>query len=176
MANRNRRPTPVPTFTDAEVARFWATVEVGPGDPETACWLWQGGHRDHHGYGNFRGHATHRVSWALSNGPIPDGLIVCHKCDNPPCVRPSHLFVGTIGDNTRDMVQKGRAAWQGRPRKTHCVNGHEYTPENSVYYASPSKPATYAPARWCRTCKNRHLRELDARRRALASQSKSDTK
>jgi hypothetical protein len=56
--------------------------------------------------------ATHRVAWQLENGPIPDGLFVCHKCDNPPCCNVDHLFLGTPADNMLDMVSKGRGRRQ----------------------------------------------------------------
>lgn len=88
--------------------RFWAAVDRS--DPD-GCWVWTG--RRHHGYGvttvTGRDEGAHRVSYTLAVGPIPDGLGVLHHCDNPPCVRPSHLFVGTQADNNRDMEQKGRA-------------------------------------------------------------------
>lgn len=88
--------------------RFWNKVQRGTGD---ACWLWTG-KRDHFGYGiiwNGSGPLyAHRVSWELEHGQIQRGLCVCHRCDVPACVRPSHLFLGTHADNMRDKVAKGR--------------------------------------------------------------------
>ena len=87
--------------------RFWAFVER-----TTTCWLWKG-ERTERGYGKFR-HAgknkrAHRVSWEMHYGPIPKGMCVLHSCDNPPCIRPKHLFLGTRKDNTWDAIRKGRA-------------------------------------------------------------------
>lgn len=94
--------------------RLWAKV-----DTAGECWTWTG--TTSQGYGKIqagrRGEGwlwVHRVSWELQNGPVPDGLQVLHRCDNPPCVRPSHLFLGTQVDNIRDMWAKGRARPRGK--------------------------------------------------------------
>jgi hypothetical protein len=92
--------------------RFWSKVNK---KEEDECWEWQAG-RDNHGYGQVvksysidrRTRKAHRVSWELTSGKIPDGMCVLHTCDNPPCVNPSHLFLGTQRDNVRDCEIKGR--------------------------------------------------------------------
>ena len=76
-------------------------------------------YRDPHGYGRVTSQLAHRRVWELAHGPIPVGLCVLHRCDNPPCVNPAHLFLGTIQDNNADMIAKGRKArliGTGHPR------------------------------------------------------------
>lgn len=91
----------------ALIERFWAKV-----NKTETCWVWTASTRPG-GYGQFmvwQGQlvAAHRLSWEMVHGPVPVGLCVLHKCDNPPCVRPEHLFLGTAKDNIHDMIKKGR--------------------------------------------------------------------
>lgn len=83
--------------------RFWKQVKK-----TKRCWVWIGGSRNPLGYGIFDGESASRVSWEFKHGPIKNGLHVLHKCDNPPCVNPKHLWLGTHLENMRDKVKKGR--------------------------------------------------------------------
>ena len=112
--------------------RFWRKV-----DQTGACWIWRGA-ISNKGYGqiSFSGRGSkrvlaHRVSWELSNGPIPDDKIVMHTCDNPPCVNPpcvnpDHLRIGTMQENQRDMIHKGRGAGQFAKKAVRILQDAAY--------------------------------------------------
>lgn len=95
--------------------RFWAKVR---GCDTDGCWEWTGPFFQGKKYGQFgcgprtsrKNRASHRYAFEEKNGPIPSGMCVCHRCDNPSCVRPDHLFLGTHSDNTHDMIAKRRGA------------------------------------------------------------------
>ena len=100
--------------------RFWAKVKKTDG-----CWEWKAA-KNNRGYGVIgMGHRkivlAHRLSWEISNGPIPPGLFVCHRCDNRECVNPIHMFLGTNAENMLDCRNKGRAS--NPPR----LLGHTYS-------------------------------------------------
>ena len=108
----------------------WTTI------PETSCHWWTA--YSVQGYGHIRKNGkwvkAHRVSYELNKGKIPSGMCVCHTCDNPECVNPDHLFLGTQRENIHDCIAKNRFK-SGIKQKTatHCVNGHLYDEENTFY-------------------------------------------
>lgn len=119
------------------------------------CMEWKGSRANGYGQKHINGkrHKTHRLAWAWANGPIPDGMLVLHSCDNPPCCNPNHLFLGTQSDNMRDCANKGRL---GAQKKTHCPQGHPYSGDNLTFDSDGH--------RLCLECKRKHARE-DWRRR-----------
>lgn len=125
--------------------RFWAKVDTSGGP--TACWLWMAACRET-GYGQFSigdrraspGRA-HRVAWELTRGPIPEGMLVCHRCDTPPCCNPSHLFLGTPADTMRDAAAKGhvhrapRAIRAERARRAAAAHPERHVRGGAVNHA-----------------------------------------
>lgn len=144
-----------PTGTAEE--RFWARVVQGASADD--CWGWSGS-LHHHGYASIvvdgKTAPAHRFSYELANGPVPAELHIDHLCRNRGCTNPAHLEAVT----PRVNILRGTGTSAANIRKTHCPQGHEYTPENT--YVLPSRPR----ARYCRACAADRRRERRARQRA----------
>lgn len=134
------------------IPRLFARMSV----TESGCWEWNG-FRRHTGHGTISvdGHVrfTHRVAYEFFIGPIPQCLVLDHVCMNPPCFNPDHLQPVTLAINT----MRGESPFARNARKTHCIRGHEFTPENTIRTKRQ---------RICRICVNRLHREYRARQKA----------
>jgi hypothetical protein len=146
-----------------EAERFWSKV-----DKRGRCWIWTAS-KDEKGYGLF--HRTrkngkeikikaHKWAWEQENGSVPDDMVLDHIiCDNPSCVRPSHL---ALSSHAANILRSTRSVAGVNARKTHCPQGHEYTTENTIM-------VTNGPGyrgRSCKTCRRNRRRELRRTRRA----------
>lgn len=129
---------------------FWDFVQKGH---ERDCWVWTGA-TIKKGYGAWSGEGirslAHRHSWSIVNGPIPDGMWVLHHCDNPPCVNPNHLYLGTVIENVQDMIARNRNHVPAR--KEYCKNGHLKRGPNLRVVGKKKQVI-------CRTCDNKRSRE-----------------
>lgn len=148
------------------VTRFWRHV-IKSAD-SNGCWTWDGAKHQPFGYGMFgttrrKTVGAHRFSYEVHFGPIPEGLQVCHRCDNPPCVRPDHLFLGTQADNIHDMIRKGRGA---KNRRTRCPAGHDYDEENTIIRKDGAQSCRKCRKIWAETSKRRKAARLAEERKS----------
>lgn len=143
-------PPACDTFDTKRKARFWKKVSPAPAD---ACWIWWGA-KNGRGYGNFGGvggrtYLAHRVAYEITYGAVPAGMDLDHLCCTPSCVNPDHLEPVTFLANMRR-----RYVNNPDERDTHCLRGHEFTPENTAIISTTGQ-------RKCRTCyPSRQRREV----------------
>jgi HNH endonuclease len=116
---------------------------------ESTGWAHKDGYRWEWDSATKREVLAHRLAWERRFGPIPEGLVIMHVCDNRACKNLDHLVLGTQGDNVRDMITKGRDVNRKR-EQTHCIHGHEFTEANT--YIRPNG------TRHCKTCGNKRKR------------------
>lgn len=120
-----------------------------------SCWIWIGA-LNSKGYGSFavggKSMLSHRYSFLIHKGPIPDGAIICHTCDTPACVNPEHLWAGTYRDNSLDMFDKDRQSiWT--KEQTHCRKGHRFEEFGVLVYTKKTGRQIGKQWRTCKECK-----------------------
>lgn len=139
--------------------RFWAKIKI----TSTSCWIWTGA-TNWGGYGviehNYKTKLAHRISWELNFGQIPKSINVLHKCDNPICVNPAHLFLGSQQDNINDMYRRNRQNNIGKPKlstgkilkiKAALAKGQRPVDISPLYNVTPqyiSQLRTFTPRNW----------------------------
>ena len=146
--------------------RFWDKVDKS-GD----CWMWTA-YKDQKGYGRFgigsKLYSAHRLSYEWSYGDFDKKLCVCHTCDNPGCVNPEHLWLGTRRDNNIDRDNKGRHN-NGFQDRIKCKNGHAFNTKNTY-----TRPDGGRNGRNCRVCDKLYQRSKRAKAKSTREAVRED--
>lgn len=139
------------------IERFFQKVDKSGSEEHTDCWIWKGG-KTSKGYGSFKYYqdrpaiGAHVSSYLFHIGEVPKGMLVRHRCDNPPCVNPEHLVAGSNSDNVKDMFERGRNGSSTR-RQTHCRRGHSFEEFEPIVYIKKQGGQAGKEYRICKECK-----------------------
>ncbi len=137
---------------------------------DRGCWEKSSNNRDYYSRFSYKGRVVgaHRVAYEVFRGPIPEGMCVCHRCNNKRCMNPNHLYLATNKQNIQDACRDGLA--KGPPaekrEQSHCIHGHPLSGENLQI--------TRRGRRHCKECQRRHSRDWKARRRERAAAPKPE--
>lgn len=140
-------------YRTIELTKYSAQDILGNAEELNGCWIWRGSMYAK-GYGKIgrRGIMAHRIAYEICKGDVPKDLCLDHLCKNRACINPDHLEIVTLVEN----VMRGESQHAVNARKTHCVNGHEFTPSN--IYVHPHRKT-----RDCKICRNRRCRDYRMR-------------
>lgn len=167
------QPIPITVLDPTVAATVARRMRSGHRVSQDGCWIWTG-RLDRDGYGRCRltilgqkrETGAHRAAWLSLVGPLPEGSVIDHLCRNRACINPAHLEPVTTGENTRRSGLVGRTAGSVNRSKTHCIRGHEFTPENTHLATSQTNGYT---RRVCIKCRRRRTTEYAERHRAAGS-------
>jgi len=137
--------------------RFSKKINKSGSETYPDCWIWEGG-KTSKGYGSFKYYqdrsaiGAHVSSYLFYIGEVPKGMLVRHRCDNPPCVNPEHLIIGSNSDNMKDMFERGRNGPQTK-KQTHCKKGHSFEEFEPIVYVKKQGRQIGEEYRVCKECK-----------------------